>query len=110
MTSHQMKNCLNCGAPIGHIKVNRNRRKFCNFACDRAHVRSRGPERFWEKVDKNGPGGCWLYTGFKKWDGYGWLARSTGDNKYRYLTAHRYAWILTHGFEPEKGLHIMHKC
>ena len=65
--------------------------------------------RFWAKVDKSaGPSGCWLYMGFRKWDGYGWLQRYVGG-KPRSLTAHRYAWILTHG-EPEKGLSIMHEC
>lgn len=60
---------------------------------------------FWAKVDKSaGEHGCWLYTGFKKWDGYGWLCR-----KGRYMTAHRYAWILKHG-EPAEGMSIMHKC
>ena len=60
--------------------------------------------RFWAKVDKNGQNGCWLYTGFIKWDGYGWTCR-----RGRYMTAHRYAWILTHG-EPQPGLEIMHLC
>jgi hypothetical protein len=60
--------------------------------------------RFWAKVDKNGPNGCWLYTGFIKWDGYGWTCRMG-----RYMTAHRYAWILKNG-EPEKGMEIMHTC
>jgi hypothetical protein len=47
--------------------------------------------------------------GFRKWDGYGWLARACGDGRVRHMTAHRYAWILKHG-EPKDGLHILHKC
>jgi hypothetical protein len=70
----------------------------------------RGEIVFWSKVDKGPhPGGCWLYMGFRKWDGYGWLARSWDGGKRRYLTAHRYAWILTHG-EPPQGAHILHQC
>ena len=69
----------------------------------------KGAERFWAKVDKGPhPKGCWLYTGFIKWDGYGWLARWM-DGRVRYMTAHRYAWILTHG-QPPAGLSIRHKC
>lgn len=61
---------------------------------------------FWSKVDKSaGEAGCWLYTGFRKWDGYGWLSVDR-----RYMTAHRYAWILKHGSEPAKGVSIRHKC
>jgi hypothetical protein len=62
-------------------------------------------KRFWAKVDKTSSAtGCWLYTGFTKWDGYGWLCRFG-----RYMTAHRYAWILKHGKPPE-GMSIMHIC
>lgn len=65
--------------------------------------------KFWAKVDKGPhPRGCWLYTGFIKWDGYGWLARSM-NGKVRYMTAHRYAWILKHGIPP-KGMCILHNC
>lgn len=28
-------------------------------------------ERFWEKVDPNGPNGCWVWTGGRKKAGYG---------------------------------------
>lgn len=84
--------------------------KFCDSKCAKANERAKGPARFWAKVDKGPhPKGCWLYTGFIKWDGYGWVARTKGNNRIRYMTAHRYAWILTHG-EPKKGLHILHHC
>ena len=109
-----MKPCLHCEAPFwcqpcrdvgGWLQE----KKFCSNACSRTYQRAQGPTRFWAKVDKAGPGGCWLYTGFKKWDGYGWLARSKGEGKYRYVTAHRYAWILAHG-EPADGLQVLHRC
>ena len=63
---------------------------------------------FWQKVDLSKPNGCWPYLGFRKWDGYGWLQRYI-DGKAKNLTAHRYAWILTHG-QPPAGMHILHKC
>ncbi len=59
---------------------------------------------FWQKVDVSKPNGCWPYTGFKKWDGYGWVRRGEKN-----IAAHRYAWILTHG-EPAEGLHVLHDC
>lgn len=69
---------------------------------------SKPADDFWAKVDKSGANGCWLYMGFRKWDGYGWLSRRLAG-KSRYMTAHRYAWILTHG-EPAAGLHVLHGC
>lgn len=64
---------------------------------------------FWMKVDKTPrPKGCWLYTGFRKWDGYGWLSRMV-EGRTKYMTAHRYAWILTYG-APAEGMHILHEC
>jgi hypothetical protein len=104
--------CQHCGAPSWRRPADEKNGKglFCSKAC---YLRSRGADpdpakSFWMKVDKRGPNGCWLYTGFIKWDGYGWLAR-TANGKTRYMTAHRYSWILAHG-EPPAGVHILHEC
>jgi hypothetical protein len=84
--------------------------RFCSRKCyddsgDRRYTPEEAVAAFWAMVDKGPhPKGCWLYMGFRKWDGYGWLSRLG-----RYMTAHRYAWILTHG-EPPKGAHILHQC
>lgn len=59
---------------------------------------------FWMKVDKVGDGGCWLWTGAKRWDGYGRL-QIPG----RQLTAHRYSWELAEGPIPD-GMHVLHYC
>lgn len=48
-------------------------------------------EAFWAKVDKNGAGGCWLWTGAKT-IGYG-----------------RVSWALTNG-QIAEGLYALHKC
>lgn len=58
---------------------------------------------FWSKVDKAGPGGCWLYMGGRdKW-GYGDL-RWNG----KHLQAHRLAWKLLRG-DPGK-MDCLHTC
>ncbi len=60
--------------------------------------------RFWDKVDKQGPEGCWVFTGSRNSDGYGsFNARPTTDR------AHRAAWILTYGEIPE-SMSVLHRC
>jgi hypothetical protein len=82
------------------------KRDFANLGCLRSHMKScgtsRGADLFWAKVEKTDR--CWLYRGFIKWDGYGWVRRGTKN-----MTAHRYAWILTNG-EPPEGSHLLHTC
>lgn len=62
-------------------------------------------KRFWSKVDKGGPQGCWLWTaGVSPNTGYGnfWLESGT-------VSAHRYSWELANGAVPD-GLHLDHIC
>ena len=61
-------------------------------------------ERFWAKVNKNGPGGCWDWTGCKAGRGYGYFY---AGKKMKY--AHRTSWELHNGPIP-KGLCVLHKC
>jgi hypothetical protein len=71
-------------------------------------------ERFWEKVDQNGPvpevcsqlGPCWLWTA-NKLKGYG-LMIDHGEGRQRSLRAHRVSWYLTHGEWPT--LSVLHYC
>lgn len=60
--------------------------------------------RFWDKVDKNGPDGCWLWTAATYFNGYGQLR----INK-RAWRAHRWAYITLVGPIPD-GMHIDHLC
>lgn len=62
-------------------------------------------ERFFEKVDLNGPDGCWLWTAGTSSDGYGGFMSSTG----RVVRAHRWAYEHLVGSIPE-GLDLDHLC
>lgn len=64
--------------------------------------------RFWAKVDKNGPGGCWLYTGAKSFYGYGFMQNPIAK-KPKFINAHKLSWLLLKGPIPD-GLHVLHKC
>lgn len=61
-------------------------------------------ERFWSKVDKHGPNGCWVWTAGTFSSGYGsfWL-------KGRMRHAHRVAWHWMRGPVPE-GMTLDHLC
>jgi hypothetical protein len=63
-------------------------------------------ELFWQRIMK--PVGCWLYTGAKESNGYGYLQNPFGD-KPKFLTAHRAAWIYANGPIPE-GMLVLHRC
>lgn len=63
--------------------------------------------RFWSKVNKNGAGGCWLWTAGCTKDGYGQIRVGGTPGKVEY--AHRVAWELLNGQIPE-GLCVLHKC
>ena len=63
-------------------------------------------ERFWSKVDKNGPNGCWLWTASTLGGGYGqFRQRAVQVSPY----AHRVAYELLIGPIPE-GLELDHLC
>ena len=61
-------------------------------------------ERFWEKVDKNGPNGCWVWLASLGSTGYGQF-----EVDYKPLKAHRFAYILLVGPIPD-GLELDHLC
>ncbi|HXI15150.1 MAG TPA: HNH endonuclease signature motif containing protein, partial [Chloroflexota bacterium] len=74
--------------------------------------RRQAPEdRFWAKVDQNGPipahcpelGQCWLWTGAKQGSGHGSFRVG------KLTQAHRFSWELTHGEIPD-GLVVCHLC
>ncbi len=73
-----------------------------------AKRRSRGSlaERLWARVDRRGPGDCWVWAGCKQWNGYGRIGR--GGSGLTILT-HRAAWEMANGPIPE-GMRVLHTC
>lgn len=72
-------------------------------------------ERFWEKVDKNGPiypyepdlGRCWAWTACLSDYGYGQIRESAPGKKQ--FSAHRLSWKLKNGDIP-KDKDVLHRC
>jgi len=78
-----------------------------------ARAKKTAEERFWPKVDKNGPvpdcaphlGPCWLWKAFKFWDGYGsFLYRGLAGAR-----AHRASYEMFVGPIPP-GLCVLRRC
>ena len=83
-------------------------RRFCSRAC---YYRARGHEptfdaerNFWAHTRAD-PSGCLIWVGARTTQGYG----QTTVAMRRVLTAHRQAWIYTHGPIPP-GKHVLHHC
>lgn len=67
--------------------------------------------RFWLKVDKAGPGGCWIWLAHRTRDGYG--SFHTRDPKVTTRFAHRIAYLLVRGELPTwnyRGIELDHLC
>ncbi len=65
--------------------------------------------RFFEKVDKNGPNGCWLWTGYVEPRGYGRFSPLGGEST---KGAHRVSWEMVYGPIPTDGVElcVCHHC
>lgn len=63
-------------------------------------------ERFWSKVDRRGPGECWLWLAYRKPNGYGQFTVVKGT----FMTASRVAMALTIGRPLLQGELACHTC
>lgn len=66
-------------------------------------------ERFWSKVDRSHPSGCWLWLGAPNAFGYGTFARTLAPGVQKRVLAHRHAYELLVAPIPE-GLTLDHLC
>jgi len=73
------------------------------------------PERFWTKVNKDGPipehvpelGQCWVWVGSRCPNGYGSIKRGSPFKSSK--SAHRASWLINMGVIPNEML-VLHKC
>lgn len=61
-------------------------------------------KRFWKRVNKDGPNGCWNWVGYIDKGGYGRFTLNS-----RLHLAQRAAWLILHGDIPV-GLCVCHNC
>ncbi len=74
-------------------------------ACAQAGYALADQDRFWSFVAKGDPNDCWAWMGAKDRDGYGRFHVPTSRNST--ALAHRIAFGLTYGEEPQA---VCHKC
>jgi hypothetical protein len=109
--------CEQCGKSF-HVypyEIKRGRGRFCCRQCSTTHSRRPLKDRFWAKVNKDGPvpahrpelGPCWLWTAMKNPRGYGCVQKDNARKTF--LLAHRVSWELYFTSIPA-GLCILHRC
>jgi len=64
-------------------------------------------DRFWPKVEKEGQGGCWVWIGTLRPDGYGVIG--LGKRSDGIARVHRLSYEWANGPIP-KGVFVCHKC
>lgn len=105
------RSCQSCGADFQcpDYRVTRGWGKYCSIECRHAgHSAAMTQDvalRFWSKVDRTDPDGCWL-----------WLAGQRGSNDYggfwiggKTRPAHVVSWMFANGTVPN-GLLVLHQC
>ena len=101
-----------CACGCGQFTIWRVRKNGWNTYIHGHQSRRPVEDRFWEKVDKNGPipdhcperGPCWIWMGSRKDFGYGDFARDG-----RLWLAHRVSWEIHYGPVPD-GIQVCHQC
>lgn len=95
------KTCQQCGN-----KYRGQGDKFCSQACMAMSYRNTDVQSaFWQHVDKNGPGGCWVWKSYRNERGYGLMT----FNRRKNIRAHRFSWELVHGPTPSHKF-CLHNC
>lgn len=107
-TQRPKRDCALCGAPFSPCQ----RTTFlCSIECRTVWLRGNSVERFWAKVNKDGPtpahrpeiGPCWVWTASTDRKGYGLFAPFRGK------AAHRASWTYANGAIPV-GMEVCHAC
>ena len=104
----QVEGCDGQHFALGRCQKHYNR--FRRWGTDdlRGHKTTPLADRLWRKVDKTGPGECWIWTGSTDSRGYGQIQAGTWNNPVVRRT-HIVAYELLVGLVPE-GLELDHTC
>lgn len=111
------RRCAVCGASFtvaaNHVLTNYRPAQYCSIKCAHAARSIPAEERFWAKVNKDGPvvraelGPCWLWLGGIKSTGYGHFMPGGGTRAS--VSVHRFSYALHRGPIPD-GMLVCHIC
>jgi hypothetical protein len=65
--------------------------------------------RIMDKVTRDTTTGCWIFTGARRYDGYGIICEGTRRTGIKFLRPHRVLYEATHGPIPD-GHELHHTC
>jgi hypothetical protein len=65
--------------------------------------------KFWSKVDKNAPNGCWEWIGCRTGAGYGQIRISGEVGQSKAVSVHVLSWEMANGLVPD-GMDVLHHC
>lgn len=106
MKKHPDRFCELCTALIARVGGRKYwRARFCSTTCYRTFFAAITPDDYLlKRINKDGPNGCWIYTGATDRRGYGRPAR-----KHKRYYAHRRSYEIHKGPIPA-GMLVLHKC
>jgi hypothetical protein len=107
--------CLKCGQTFSVPPSRARTAMYCSKSCAGNGRRARRPveDRFWSKVNKDGPivrpelVPCHVWTGRTDAEGYG---RFDPDNEHKNVSAHRFSYSLKIGGPVPEDVDVLHVC
>jgi hypothetical protein len=110
-TSPITKPCDHCGTVFTarYQWAQKEFQKYCGRPCYQAAIRyttEKTLEVMWAQIDRNGPGGCWIWRGSTNNMGYG----SIQFNGRKMVAVHRLIYQLAHGNLEGPHVFCLHKC
>lgn len=111
------KACVHCGTRFDGYSATR----FCSQRCSllSLKVERSAEDRFWEKVNKDGPvpshcpelGPCWVWIAGLNEHGYGsFIVNGSRRPGRKSALAHRVSYDMAHPDAPSTGSNVLHKC
>jgi hypothetical protein len=100
------RECEQCGTVFAALEylTRIGKGRYCSLSCATKHMRTSDPLPRFEAQHVKADSGCWIWTGAKDLDGYGFISVAGKQTR-----AHRYAYSQFVGPIPEDNV-VCHHC